>query len=203
METHSKHLSAEERRAVTVETVVALAAEGNPGEITLAAIARRMGVTQGALFRHFPDKGAIWQAVLDWVAERLLNRVERAALGASGPLAALKAMFDSHIEFVAEHPGVPRMIIGELQRSGETPAKAMVRNLLRRYGERLRRVIEDGRAAGEIAPEVDAGAAAALFIGAIQGLVMQALIRGDMDQLKPEAAQAFALYRRAIAGGAS
>lgn len=34
-------------------------------------------MTQGALFRHFPSKDAIWQAVMEWVAERLIERIER------------------------------------------------------------------------------------------------------------------------------
>ena len=51
------YLSAEERREVTVETVIDLAAEQNPTDITTGAIAKRMGVTQGALFRHFPSQG--------------------------------------------------------------------------------------------------------------------------------------------------
>ncbi|MDE2380483.1 TetR family transcriptional regulator, partial [Bradyrhizobium sp.] len=59
---NEKYLSAEERRRLTVETVVSLAAAQNPSEITTAAIAARMHVTQGALFRHFPSKDAIWQA---------------------------------------------------------------------------------------------------------------------------------------------
>ena len=74
MATPSKHLSADERRAVTVESVVALAASQNPGEITTAAIAKHMNLTQGALFRHFPNKEAIWQAVMEWVAEQLLAK---------------------------------------------------------------------------------------------------------------------------------
>ena len=65
MESNIKHLPADERRAVTVEAVIALAAEQNPGEITTAAIAKRMGLTQGALFRHFPSKDAILQAVME------------------------------------------------------------------------------------------------------------------------------------------
>ncbi len=68
MALHVKHLPAEERRAITVETVVELAAEQNPNDITTAAIAKRMGLTQGALFRHFPSKNAIMSAVMEWVA---------------------------------------------------------------------------------------------------------------------------------------
>ena len=68
MDTHPKHLPADERRAVTVESVVALAGSQNPSEITTAAIAKHMNLTQGALFRHFPNKEAIWQAVMKLAA---------------------------------------------------------------------------------------------------------------------------------------
>ncbi|HEY0719718.1 MAG TPA: TetR/AcrR family transcriptional regulator [Gammaproteobacteria bacterium] len=198
MEPHSKHLPADERRAVTVATVVALAAEQDPSEITTTAIAQRMHLTQGALFRHFPTKEALWQAVMEWVAERLLARIEQAAAQAPSPLAALEAMFMSHVEFVSDHPGVPRMLFGELQRSKESPAKRMARTLIARYGERLHQIIEQGKACGEIAPEIDSAAAATLFIGTLQGLVMQSLLAGEVSRLRSAAPGVFALYRRGI-----
>jgi AcrR family transcriptional regulator len=197
MNTHVKHLPADERRTVTVEAVVALAGSQNPSEITTAAIAKHMKLTQGALFRHFPTKDAIWQAVMEWVAERLLARIDHAAQGIESPLAAMEAMFMSHVEFVAEHPGVPRMIFGELQRA-ESPAKRMVRTLLQRYEERLRRLIEKGKASGELSSTLDNAAAATLFIGTIQGLVMQSLLAGDMQRLRRDAPRVFAIYRRGI-----
>lgn len=194
-----KHLPADERRAVTVEAVVKLAAEQNPSEITTAAIASRMQLTQGALFRHFPTKDAIWQAVMEWVAERLLARIERAAQAAATPLAALEAMFMAHIAFVTEHPGVPRMLFGELQRAEDTAAKRMVQTLIHRYGEHLRVLLEAGKANGELDAQLDTAAAATLFIGSIQGLVMQALLVGDTRRMRADAPGAFAIYRRGIA----
>jgi len=199
MDTHPKHLPADERRAVTVEAVVELAGSVNPSEITTAAIAKHMRVTQGALFRHFPSKDAIWRAVMEWMAERLLGRIDRAAQGIDSPVAALRAMFMRHVEFVIEHPGVPRMMFGELQRAEASPAKDMARTLIRRYGERLRAVLERGKAGGEIAPEVDVEAAATLFIGTIQGLVMQSMLSGDIERMRAEAPGVFAIYQRGIA----
>src|SRR3546814_5506264 len=125
MNGRSRHLPADERRAATVEAVVDLAAEQNPSDITTTAIAQRMGLTQGALFRHFPSKDAILQAVMSWVTERLLARVDKAAEEAASPAAALEAVFMTHIDFVSDHPGVPRMLFGELQRPGETLPKRM------------------------------------------------------------------------------
>ena len=80
---HPKHLPAEQRRNDTVRALIALAAEQNPTDITTAAVAKRMGLTQGALFRHFPSKDAILEAVMEWVAERLLARIDKAARTAS------------------------------------------------------------------------------------------------------------------------
>jgi len=198
MSGHPKHLPADKRRAATVEAVVDLAAEQNPSDITTTAIAQRMGLTQGALFRHFPTKDAILQAVMSWVAERLLARIDKAAEDAASPLAALEAVFMTHIDLVSEHPGVPRMLFGELQRPGETLPKQMVQTLLRRYGERLRRLLETGQAQGELDAELDVDAAAVLFIGTIQGLVMQSLLAGDVARIRRDAPGVFSIYRRGI-----
>jgi AcrR family transcriptional regulator len=188
-----KHLPADERRTLTVEAVVELAGSQNPSEITTAAIAKQMNLTQGALFRHFPSKEAIWQSVMEWVADRLLSRIDQAAKGIDSPTAAMRAMFLGHVEFVAEHPGVPRMIFGELQRP-ESAARRMVQTLQERYRTRLTQLIAKGKKAGEIDEKLDAQAASALFLGAIQGLVMQSLISGDAQRMRADAPRVFAIY---------
>lgn len=198
MDTYPKHLPANERRAVTVEAVLALAGSQNPSEITTAAIAKQMSLTQGALFRHFPNKEAIWLAVMEWVAERLLALIDQSAEGIESPLSAMEAMFMSHVEFVIAHPGVPRMIFAELQRAESTPAKGMVKTLLQRYGERLNRLIEQGKLRAELCPSLDNEAAAMLFIGTIQGLVMQSLMEGDIERMRRDAPRVFMIYRRGI-----
>ena len=198
MDLHPKHLPADERRAVTVESVVKLAGSQNPSEITTAAIAKHMNLTQGALFRHFPSKEAIWQAAMAWVAERLLARIDHAAQGIESPLVAMEAMFMSHVEFVVEHPGVPRMMFDELQRAELTPAKRMVQTLIQHYGERLQYLIKKGKMSGELSQTLDNEAAATLFIGTIQGLVMQSLLAGDVKRMRRDAPRVFAIYRRGI-----
>lgn len=198
MNGRSKHLPADERRAATVEAVVDLAAEQNPSDITTTAIAQRMGLTQGALFRHFPTKDAILQAVMAWVSERLLARVDKAAEGTTSPVVALEAVFMTHIDFVSEHPGVPRMLFGELQRPGETLPKRLAQTLIHHYGERLRCLLEAGKARGELHANLDPDAAATLFIGTIQGLVMQSMLAGDVARIRADAPGVFAIYLRGI-----
>jgi AcrR family transcriptional regulator len=194
-----KNLPAEERRNVTVEAVVDLAGKNNPDSITTAAIAKHMHLTQGALFRHFPNKEAIWQAVMKWVSKHLMERIDKAAEGADTSLGAMESMFLAHVNFVSEHPGAPRMLFGELQGAKPTPAKRLAREMMKQYAARLSRHIEAGKACGELAPELDNQAAATLFIGTIQGLVMQSLMSGDMEKMRADAPRVFAIYRRGIA----
>lgn len=198
MSVSRKHLPAEERRMKTVETVVELSGEQNPSEITTAAIAKRMGLSQGALFRHFPNKDAILQSVMEWVAERLLSRIEKAAHAKSSPLAALESMFMAHVDFITEHPGIPRMLFGELQRVKETAAKRMAQTLIHRYKERLHCLFEQGKSCGDLDENLDSEAAATLFIGTIQGLVMQSLLAGDVSHMRRNAPKVFAIYKRGI-----
>lgn len=193
-----KNLPADERRAVTIEAVIALAGTQNPSDITTAAIAKHMNLTQGALFRHFPTKDALWQSVMEWVAVRLLARLDAAEQGIASPLGAMHAMFMGHLEFVLEHPGVPRMLFGQLQTTESTAAKRMAQTLLQGYAERLRTRIDAGKALGEISPEIQTQAAAALFIGTIQGLVMQSLLSNDLQHLRNKAAAVYAIYERGL-----
>lgn len=193
-----KHLPADERRAATVKTVIDLAAEQNPSEITTTAIAQRMGLTQGALFRHFPKKTDIFQAVICWVADTLLARIDAAAAGVESPLVALEAIFMVHVGFVAKHPGVPRILFGELQQAGETLPKQRVQSLMQQYGKRLTVLLEAGKAQGELAPDLDVGAAKALFLGSIQGLVVQSMMGNRVASIGEDAPDAFAIYRRGI-----
>ena len=198
MESSARYLPAEERRAVTIRTVIELAGSHNPSEISTSAIARRMHLTQGALFRHFASKEALWQATMEWVRDQLLARIDQAAHTGSSPLEGLEAMFMSHIEFIIEHPGVPRILFGELQRAEPTPAKQVAQTIVERYTRLVCARIEAGKATGAIAAEVDTGSAALLFLGAVQGLVIRSLLSGDLQRLRSQAPGVFTLFRRAL-----
>lgn len=193
-----KKIPAEERRNITVEAVIDLAGSSNPDSITTAAIARRMKLTQGAIFRHFPNKDAIWKAVMNWVARNLMARIDRAAENVTSPTGQMEAMFLAHIAFVADHPGAPRMLFGELQGARQTPAKRLAQSLMKQYAARLRNTLADGKACGELRDDLDVEAAATLFIGTIQGLVMQSLIAGDMGKMRADAPHVFAIYLHGI-----
>ncbi|MGB3423318.1 MAG: TetR/AcrR family transcriptional regulator [Castellaniella sp.] len=193
-----KYLPADERRAATVQAVIELASDRNPADITTAAIAQHMRLTQGALFRHFPNKEAIWDAVMAYASEELLARIDAATDQADSSLAALEAMFQAHVDFIIDHPGVPRILFAELQHDRATPAKSRVLALLTHYRRRLREHARRGIDQGELRDTLDLDTLPVLFVGAIQGLVIQSVLAGDIQHMKHQAAALFSLFRQGI-----
>lgn len=188
----------EARQAGIVTAVLALAAQRSPASITTGDIAALLGVTQGAVFRHFPSKEAIWLAVMEWVESNLHAALEAAERAAPSAWDGLRAVFMAHVAFVVQYPGVPRLIFSELQQHDDTPLKAKVRSVLGRYRVLLQRLLTAAETDGRLGIGVDKAAAASLFIGTVQGLVMQAMLAGNSDRMAAEAERVFALYQRAI-----
>lgn len=191
-------LSTEERQAEIVAAALRLSRDGSPALVTTSDIASAVGVTQGAVFRHFPTKEAIWVAAMGWVREQLLAALTQAAQAAPTPLASLEAVFDAHVAFVASHPGVPRLIFHELQQPVDSAVKQEVRTLLQAYRKLLTGLLGAAAAHGQVPGDLDREAAATLFVGIIQGLVMQSMLSGKPATLKAQASRVFAIYLRGI-----
>lgn len=195
-------LPTEERQAEIVAAALNLAREISPVSITTGDIATAVGVSQGAVFKHFPTKEAIWVASMQWVRERLLAKLDEAAREATSGVLALEAVFRAHVAFVIAHPGAPRIIFHELQQPTDSPVKQEVRALLKAYRQLLLNQFKAGMKSGGLPTGLDPEAAATLFVGIVQGLVMQSMLTGKPAAMKTQADAVFAIYLRGIQAAA-
>jgi TetR/AcrR family transcriptional regulator len=191
-------LPTEERQAEIIAAALKLAREKSPVTITTSDIAAAIGVTQGAVFKHFPTKDAIWLAAMQWVSKQLLLRLDEAARAEASALRGLEAVFRAHVAFVIAHPGAPRIIFHELQQPVDSPVKQEVRALLQTYRQVLLGLFKAGVKTGQLPAKLDQEAAATLFVGIVQGLVMQSMLTGKPTAMKAQADSVFAIYLRGI-----
>ena len=189
----------EVRQASLVEAALLLAAQRSPAGITTADLAHAVGISQGAVFKHFASKEAIWLAVLDWTTETLMTRLQVAAESAEQvAMPALRGVFLAHVGFVMRYPGVPRLIFQELQSPGDTALKSRVRALMQRYRQLLLTVLQQAKAQQALRPDIDPQAAAVLFIGSVQGLVMQAMISNNVQAMAAQAPGVYAILQHGL-----
>jgi len=110
-------------RAALVEAATALLEDGGPLGVTLRGAARRVGVSQTAPYRHFPDKGALLAAVAEQGFRRLGAAMARAARPhGADPVGALEAMAIALVHFADRHGAHYRLMSGPAVRGRDHPA---------------------------------------------------------------------------------
>ena len=113
----------------------------------------------------------------------------------TSPLRSLEAMFVADIVYLADHPNIPRMLLGVLGRTNSSALRLMIEAVIQRYERRLSSIIEETQQCGEIRTTIDKRIATRLFTAAIQHMVSRALIVGDVDSIRKAAPDAFKSYR--------
>jgi AcrR family transcriptional regulator len=120
-------------------------------EASLEAVAKRAGVGIGTLYRHFPTREALFEAVYRREVEQLSELAEQLK-NAKDPVEALRRWLRSAVEFVATKKGMSAALALTYQSSSELAAFSMER-LTKAIGSLLDRAVAAGQMRGDISPE--------------------------------------------------
>src|SRR5262245_18079756 len=138
------------RAALIAEALRVLADEGGVEALSLRDLARRLGVSHAAPYRHFPTLDALLAALAEEGFSALAEALERATAGHDGPVAQLGAAGWAYVRFALEHPHHFRLMFGgRLTGAPEAPGPWAAG---RRAYAVLLRCIEAGQAAGRLVP---------------------------------------------------
>jgi len=197
-ETIKRRLSTEERQSEIIRVAVDLAADKGVDSVTTQDMADAMHLTQGAIFRHFATKDDIWVAVIEWVRERLMKVLDKAAADATDPLDAIERMFSAHITFVSKHPAIPRLLFSELLHKKNSKLRQLIEGIISGYETKISGLLEAAKSQSLVSDDLDSQSAAVLYIGMIQGLVMQSSIFGGKRSLQHQAEKTFPIFLHGI-----
>lgn len=165
--------SSETRRRQIAKAALSVLAEDGVGGFTTRAIARRVGVTDGTLFRHFADKHEIVLAAMDLLEEGLLVDLEHRG----GPVERLEAMFRHRARFVGSNTSVGRLIFSEqlVHLAGEA-GRQKVALWRARSLQYMHAALEEAHALGATPPGVDPVALAQVIQGVLLTFALMANI---------------------------
>jgi AcrR family transcriptional regulator len=197
-EQHRQRLSAEARQEEIIRAAVDLAGERGVDGVTTQDMAKAVGITQGAIFRHFPTKDMIWLGVVHWVRGRLMGVLDMAAAQGTDPLDALERMFFAHLGFVEKVPAIPKLIFTNQLLKNNPRIHELVRSILADYENKVCGLIAQARERNLVRPDLDDAAAAVMFTGMIQGLVIRVPIMEARKSLVEEGRLIFPIFLHGI-----
>jgi AcrR family transcriptional regulator len=137
-------------RERVLEAAKAVFSEGGP-EASLEAVARRAGVGIGTLYRHFPTREALYEAVYRHEVEQLVE-LARHLEAETAPVEALRRWLQAGVEFMATKKGMAAALAMAAQGSPDLVAYSLDR-LTRAVGELLQRAAAAGEIRVDIGPE--------------------------------------------------
>jgi len=193
-----KRRSTEVRRRQIADAARTIAVKYGSEHITVRRIAKEIGVSEGALYRHFKSKRDILSLMVERIEEDLVGDIERGSATATTPLGVLDSSLRNHVSAIQQRKGVSFQVIAEIISLGDKKLSRQSSEALSAYTGRIRDILSAGIDAGEIRKDIDPEKAAIFIAAALQGLVSRwALGNYDFD-LEKEYLFAWLLLREAI-----
>jgi AcrR family transcriptional regulator len=162
-----------DRKAEIVATTLRLADELGPDRLTTQAIADAVGLTQPAIFRHFPTKQALWQAVAETIDETMTGAWQDALASGSAPLDRLVALVRMQLRQIEGNPAIPAILHSRELQTENADLRHRFKSLMMRFQGLLRTELIAARNARAIRDDVDPEDGAVLLISLVQGLAIR------------------------------
>ena len=165
-----KRRSTEVRRTQIADAARTVAVKYGSEHVTVRRIAKEIGVSEGALYRHFKSKHDILSLMVERIQDDLVADIKGGAAGQT-PLGTLEGALRNHISSMEQKKGVSFQVIAEIISLGDKKLNRQASEALDKYAGHIRDLLSEGIEAGEIRKDVDPEEAATLITAAIQGLV--------------------------------
>lgn len=161
------------RRQQILETL-AMELERSPGEsITTAALAKAVGVSEAALYRHFASKAKMFEALIEFIEESVFGLINRILTEEKSALMRIEKILQLVLGFAQKNPGLSRLLIGDVLVGETERLRKRIDKFYERLETQLKQVIREGEAAQEFKPGQQVAAKANLVLAVMQGKIQQ------------------------------
>ncbi len=186
------------RQEQIARAALALVAERGLERLSVAAVARRVGLVPSAIYRHYPSKDAVLETVLRLVRDRLLANVRAVSAESPDPIERLHRLLVRHVTLIRDHQAIPRIVFSEELYSGRPGRRARMYKAISGYLDAIARIAREGQARGAIRKELDPPTLAVMFLGLVQpAAILWHMSDGRFD-LTRHAGKAWKVFRGAI-----
>ncbi|MGB0996940.1 MAG: nucleoid occlusion factor SlmA [Pseudomonadales bacterium] len=157
--------------------------QANPGSrITTAALAQEVGVSEAALYRHFPSKAKMLEGLIEYAEKTLFSRINQIMQEQSEASQRCHDIILLVITFVERNPGFARLFAGDALQGETERLRNRMCQLLDRIETQLRQILREHRAQLPELPNYQVNPTAKLMLAVAEGRIQQ-FVRSDFRQL--------------------
>jgi AcrR family transcriptional regulator len=191
-------LGTEVRQEQILEAALDVVSRKGMKGLNVGAVARRVGLTPSALYRHFENKDEVIDALLGLIESRLIANVAAVRQESKDPLVALELLLRRHVRLIRENAGIPRIVFSEEVYGANAQRKSRVYELLQHYLEQVSEFFREAQQDGRVRTDLSAGELSVMFLGLVQpAAILWHVSDGGFDVTR-QADKAWGLFSEAI-----
>ena len=161
------------RRESILQALAEMLEESPHKKITTAALAKKVGVSEAALYRHFPSKARIYESLIDFIENTLFSRINTIVKDAPSTQERCRMIITLLLSFSEKNPGLSRILTGDAL-TGETERlHTRVNQLFARIESQIKQVLREGELRENCRTNLPASAVAELLLVIAEGKIRQ------------------------------
>lgn len=162
----------ETRREEIISASLRLIEKNGLDNLSVAEIAAEINLVPSAIYRHFDGKDEIIDNLIDFVDSSLQANAARVTKSEGDAVKKLELLYELHTDFLKTQPAIPRIMFSLLAGNKNPQLKTRIISVIAAYVAQVRNILAEGQPDGDIALAIDPTAAAMLFVGMIQPLII-------------------------------
>lgn len=160
--------------------------ETNPGQrITTAKLAAEVGVSEAALYRHFPSKARMFEGLIEFIEDTLLSRINIILDNEKDTQSRMYNILMLLLGFAEKNPGITRILTGDALQGEQERLRARIQGLFEKLETQFKQVLRERKLRESKTFTIDESHLANLFLAFVEGKMNQ-FVRSDFKQ-KPSA----------------
>ena len=146
--------------------------------ITTAKLAKQVGVSEAALYRHFPSKARMFEGLIEFIEDALLSRINRILDEEKDTLKRIRLVLQLLLAFAERNPGLSRIMSGHALMFENERLRSRINQLFDRIEAQIRQVLRERQLREGKSFPVSESILAAQLLGQVEGSLNR-FVRSD------------------------
>ncbi|MGB4344023.1 MAG: nucleoid occlusion factor SlmA [Moraxellaceae bacterium] len=173
------------RREHILQALAAMLESAPGARITTAALAKEVGVTEAALYRHFPSKARMFEGLIDFVEEVVFSRVGLILEEEKDARVRCEKILFLLLMFAERNPGITRILNGDALTGEHERLQARIVQFFDRLEAQVRQVLREAELKENLGTTITSSAAANLLLTFVEGHLSR-FVRSGFRQVPTE-----------------
>lgn len=170
------------RKEQILQSLAAMLEQNPGGRITTAGLAKEVGVSEAALYRHFPSKAKMYEALIEFIENTIFSRISLILSEEKATEERCAQILTLLLTFAERNPGITRILTGDPLTGESEWLRLRVAQFFERYETQLRQILREAEIRNETKTHLDVNIAANFMLIVVEGKISQ-FVRSDFEKI--------------------